>query len=99
MLNNNVAVPKIPESKGRRGSFTGRFRARYPRIPARRNTIRDCKNSSSLRTKYREAKIRINGIIEIIVCCIFGSIKMNIGTNIIIIGRAIREPYNVRITA
>lgn len=41
-------VPKRPVSKGKRGSFIGRFNVNSPRKPESAKTTREIKNSSSL---------------------------------------------------
>ena len=53
--------PKRPVSKGKRGSFIGRFKVKKPRKPASKKTVNERRNLSSLKIKYREAKIRIKG--------------------------------------
>ena len=46
-----VERPKRPVSRGRRGSFTGRFRAAKPRKPARRKIVNEIKKSDSRRIR------------------------------------------------
>lgn len=58
--------PKRPESKGRRGSLTGRLKVKSPRNPAKMKIAEDRIKLSSLNMIYRERKINRKGIIVFI---------------------------------
>jgi hypothetical protein len=45
----NPERPNKPESKGRRGSFTGRLKVKSPRSPAKTKTVIEIKKFSSLK--------------------------------------------------
>ena len=57
-----VDKPNNPVSKGRRGSLTGRFKFKKPRIPESKKIIRGSKILFSLNIEYEAKNIRINGI-------------------------------------
>lgn len=59
--------PNNPESKGRRGCWTGRLKVSKPKRPERKKIINPRKKSSSLRIIKRERKMRINGMNDFIV--------------------------------
>lgn len=84
--------PKRPERRGSRGSLTGRANVANPKKPAKRKTIREAKNSFSLKIINNETKIRRKGIIVLIVVNREGRNRMKIGVIMRIIGIAIREP-------
>ncbi len=56
-------IPNRPVRSGRSGCSTGRFNVRKPRKPAKIKTVSEIRNSFSLKTKYNDAKIKMNGII------------------------------------
>src|SRR3989338_5519621 len=55
-------IPNNPVSKGSRGSLTGKSKVKSPKNPAIRKTTKEIKNSSSLKIRYEETKIKTNGI-------------------------------------
>lgn len=65
---------------------------RIPRKPASRNIEREGKNSSSLKIRYSEMKIRMNGSMSFMVFAIDGRMYIKRGMKKSMIGRAIREP-------
>ena len=53
--------PNNPVSNGRRGSFTGKLSAAYPKRPARRKVDSAVNTDFSLNIKYNDKKINMNG--------------------------------------
>lgn len=51
--------PNKPVSRGINGCLTGRLNVKIPRSPARRKIRRERRKFSSLRIKYKEAKIKM----------------------------------------
>jgi hypothetical protein len=91
--------PNRPESRGRSGSFIGRWNVRRPRQPAKAKIVNAKKGFSSLKIINKERKIRIKGIIVFIAVKRGGSNNINAGVTIRIAGIAKIEPYKVKIKA
>ena len=64
--------PNSPVNKGSRGCFTGRLKVRIPKSPASVNTVKDIKNSSSLKIRKRDAKIKMYGMAGFVISSIGG---------------------------
>ena len=92
-------VPNNPVSKGKRGSFIGRLKVISPRRPDRENTKKERRKLFSLKIRYREIKIKMNGIANLIDSYKDGRKKMNKGVKIRMIGKAVREPTSDNKTA
>lgn len=91
--------PKSPVSKGKSGSFIGRFKEVNPRKPASEKIVKAIKILFSLKIKYIERKISKNGNIIFVVLKIKGIVFKNIGVNKIIIKIPDIEPYKVKTIA
>jgi len=95
----NPETPNNPESKGNKGSLTGKLKVKYPKNPDNKKIINPINIFSSLNIKYKETKIKINGITPRIYPKTLSSTKTKIKLNIKDIGKAANPPYKVKTTA
>lgn len=88
----NAESPKRPVSKGNSGSFTGRLKVRIPKNPDSEKTVKEIRNSSSLKIRKNEMNISKYGIKVCIKSRSDGRNFMKIGVKMRIVGSAIKEP-------
>lgn len=92
-------APNNPDSRGRKGSFTGEFRTAIPRNPASVKTMIAISFSCSLEIRKIVLTIKRYGIRILIVCSKIGRVKIKIGEIIRMIIIAAALPYVVRVMA